>query len=178
MYIVKLNDISILSHYFLNKIAEDFKEKTKVLSSEAIETLKNYHWPGNVRELENIFKRICALSTDRIISKDQIIEFTDNFEKKTKEKIKENFDYNVTSYNSLNTFYDVFLDKLFETLDNETNIELHEKIISQVEKQLILKTLNYFFGNQIKSAELLGINRNTLRSKIKKYKLKYNTGKD
>jgi DNA-binding NtrC family response regulator len=155
-----------------------FSNNQKNLDQSAVSYLKNYHWPGNVRELENIFKRVCALSTDRTISKDNIIEFTDNFEKKTKEKIKENFDYNVTSYNSLNTFYDVFLDKLFETLDNETNIELHEKIISQVEKQLILKTLNYFSGNQIKSAELLGINRNTLRSKIKKYKLKYNTGKD
>ena len=63
--------------------------------------------------------------------------------KRLKKNVKENFDYNVTSYGSLNTFYDVFLDKLFETLDNDTNIELHEKIISQVEKQLILKTLNY-----------------------------------
>ena len=79
------------------------------------------------------------MSTERIISKNNIIEFTDSFEKKTKENIKENFDYNVTSYGSLNTFYDVFLDKLFETLDNDTNIELHEKIISQFEKQLILK---------------------------------------
>ena len=163
----------IQQNIFLNK----FSNNQKNLDQSGVDYLKNYHWPGNVRELENIFKRICALSTERIISKNNIIQFTDSFEKKTKEKIKENFDYNVTSYGSLNSFYDVFLDKLFETLDSDTNIELHEKIISQVEKQLILKTLNYCFGNQIKSAELLGINRNTLRSKIKKYKLKYNTGK-
>ena len=167
------DDIIDLAKHFLNK----FSNNQKNLDQSGVDYLKNYHWPGNVRELENIFKRICALSTERIISKNNIIQFTDSFEKKTKEKIKENFDYNVTSYGSLNSFYDVFLDKLFETLDSDTNIELHEKIISQVEKQLILKTLNYCFGNQIKSAELLGINRNTLRSKIKKYKLKYNTGK-
>ena len=93
------DDIIDLAKHFLIK----FSNNQKNLDQSAVNYLKNYHWPGNVRELENIFKRICALSTDRIISKDQIIEFTDNFEKKTKEKIKENFDYNVTSYNSLNS---------------------------------------------------------------------------
>ena len=80
------DDIIDLAKHFLIK----FSNNQKKLDESAINYLKNYHWPGNVRELENIFKRICALSTERIISKDNLIEFIDNFEKRTKEKIKEN----------------------------------------------------------------------------------------
>ena len=47
------------------------------------------------------------------------------------------------------------------------------KIYFEIEKQLISKTLKYFSGNQIKSSKLLGINRNTLRSKIQKYKISH-----
>ena len=78
---------------------------------------------------------------------------------------------NVKSYRSLNVFLQEFLDKLFDTLDNETEIQLFEKFISEIEKQLITKTLKYYSGNQIRSSKLLGINRNTLRSKIQKYKI-------
>ena len=166
------DDIIDLAKHFLFK----FSNNQKNLDQSAIDYIKNYNWPGNVRELENIFKRVCALSSERIISKDNLIEFFDNIEKRTTEKIKDNLDYSVASYNSLNAFFDIFLDKLFETLDNESKIELYDNIICQVEKQLISKTLVYFSGNQIKSAELLGINRNTLRSKIKKYKIKNKTG--
>ena len=70
-------------------------------------------------------------------------------------------------------FLQEFLDKLFDSLENETEIQLFEKFISEIEKQLISKTLTYFSGNQIKSSKLLGINRNTLRSKIQKYKISH-----
>ena len=60
-------------------------------------------------------------------------------------------------------FLQEFLDKLFDSLENETEIQLFEKFISEIEKQLISKTLKYFSGNQIKSSKLLGINRNTLK---------------
>ena len=46
-----------------------------------------------------------------------------------------------------------------------------KSLFLEIEKGLLKKTLNHFKGNQIKSSKLLGINRNTLRSKIKKYKL-------
>ncbi len=161
------NDIVDISKIFL----ANFSNNSKSLDSTALDFLMNYSWPGNVRELENLFKRVCALSSEKIVTGEIITEFLDKEEVTISDKNFKLEDDNVKSYRSLNVFLQEFLDKLFNTLDNETEIELFEKFISQIEKQLILKTLKYYSGNQIKSSKLLGINRNTLRSKIQKYKI-------
>ena len=156
--------VDIAKNFLVN-----FSNNEKSLDSNGIEFLKNYSWPGNIRELENLFKRVCALSTERIITGEILSEFLDKKETHlNNHKIQ---DVNVKSYSSLNVFLQEFLDQLFDTLENETEIQLFEKFISEVEKQLISKTLKYYSGNQIKSSKLLGINRNTLRSKIQKYKI-------
>ena len=54
---------------------------------------------------------------------------------------------------------------------SESDLNLFERVTSEFEKPMIIKTLNHFNGNQIKAAKLLGINRNTLRSKIKKFNI-------
>ena len=159
------NDIVDIAKSFL----VNFSNNEKSLDSNGIEFLKNYSWPGNIRELENLFKRVCALSTERIITGEILSEFIDK--KETLLNNHEIQELNVKSYSSLNVFLQEFLDQLFDTLENETEIQLFEKFISEVEKQLISKTLKYYLGNQIKSSKLLGINRNTLRTKIQKYKI-------
>ena len=159
------DDIVEIAKSFLVK----FSNNEKSLDSNGIEFLKNYSWPGNIRELENLFKRVCALSTDRIITGEILSEFLDKKETHLNNHNLQNV--SVKSYSSLNVFLQEFLDQLFDTLENETEIQLFEKFISEVEKQLISKTLKYYSGNQIKSSKLLGINRNTLRTKIKKYKI-------
>ena len=159
------DDIVEIAKSFLVK----FSNNEKSLDSNGIEFLKNYSWPGNIRELENLFKRVCALSTDRIITGEILSEFLDKKETHLNNHNLQNV--SVKSYSSLNVFLQEFLDQLFDTLENETEIQLFEKFISEVEKQLISKTLKYYLGNQIKSSKLLGINRNTLRTKIKKYKI-------
>ena len=156
--------VDIAKNFLVN-----FSNNEKSLDSNGIEFLKNYSWPGNIRELENLFKRVCALSTERIITGEILSEFIDK--KETLLNNHEIQELNVKSYSSLNVFLQEFLDQLFDTLENETEIQLFEKFISEVEKQLISKTLTYFSGNQIKSSKLLGINRNTLRSKIQKHKI-------
>ena len=159
------DDIVEIAKSFLVK----FSNNEKSLDSNGIEFLKNYSWPGNIRELENLFKRVCALSTDRIITGEILSEFLDKKETHLNNHNLQNL--SVKSYSSLNVFLQEFLDQLFDTLENETEIQLFEKFISEVEKQLISKTLKYYLGNQIKSSKLLGINRNTLRTKIQKYKI-------
>ena len=161
------NDIIDIAKNFL----VTFSENKKTMDNSALEFLKNYNWPGNIRELENLFKRVCALSMEKIITGEILSELLDKKETSTMEKDHKIEDTNVKSYSSLNLFLQEFLDKLFDTLDNETEIQLFEKFISEIEKQLITKTLKYYSGNQIRSSKLLGINRNTLRSKIQKHKI-------
>ena len=156
--------VDIAKNFLVN-----FSNNEKSLDSNGIEFLKNHTWPGNIRELENLFKRVCALSTERIITGDILSEFLDKKEiHVNNHKIE---DVSGKSYSSLNVFLQEFLDQLFDTLENESEIQLFDKFISEVEKQLISKTLKYYSGNQIKSSKLLGINRNTLRSKMQKYKI-------
>ncbi|MDC2966055.1 sigma-54 dependent transcriptional regulator [Alphaproteobacteria bacterium] len=156
--------VDIAKNFLVN-----FSNNEKSLDSNGIEFLKNHSWPGNIRELENLFKRVCALSTERIITGEILSEFLDK--KETHINNHKVQDVSEKSYSSLNVFLQEFLDQLFDTLENESEIQLFEKFISEVEKQLISKTLKYYSGNQIKSSKLLGINRNTLRSKMQKYKI-------
>ncbi len=161
------NDIIDIAKNFL----VTFSENRKTMDNSALEFLKSYNWPGNIRELENLFKRVCVLSTEKIITGEILSKLLDKKEISIVEKDHKIEGANVKSYSSLNLFLQEFLDDLFDTLDNETEIQLFEKFISEIEKQLISKTLKYYSGNQIRSSKLLGINRNTLRSKIQKYKI-------
>ncbi|MFL2679146.1 MAG: sigma 54-interacting transcriptional regulator [Alphaproteobacteria bacterium] len=164
-------DIINLSKHFLSK----FSNNQKRFDASATLFLKEYYWPGNVRELENLFKRVCALVSEKVINSKTLEKLMD------KEKKKINIDLSDTksSYNSLSEFINEFLVRLFETLDiNDSDIELYSRFLNEMEKPLIKKTLEYFNGNQIKSSKLLGINRNTLRSKISKYNLINTSRKD
>ena len=127
------NDIIDIAKNFL----ASFSNNDKSLDNGALEFLKNHNWPGNIRELENLFKRVCALSIEKIITPEILLEYLDKQEKPISDENYKLEDSNVKSYRSLNVFLQEFLDKLFETLDNETEIQLFDKFISEIEKQLI-----------------------------------------
>ena len=162
------NDIVSLSNHFLSK----YSENTKQIDQSSLEFLKSYNWPGNVRELENLFKRISVLSSENVISVDTIETLIDHQIKGVEATI--NKDKNINFSN----FFNEFLDKFFETIEDEnTKLNLYDKFLNEIEKPLIIKTLKYFKGNQIKTANVLGINRNTLRTKIAKHNLPKKIGK-
>ncbi len=162
------NDIVSLSNHFLSK----YSENTKQIDQSSLEFLKSYNWPGNVRELENLFKRISVLSSENVISVDTIETLIDHQIKGTEASI--NKDKNINFSN----FFNEFLDRFFDTIENENiQLNLYDKFLNEIEKPLIIKTLKYFKGNQIKTANVLGINRNTLRTKIAKHNLPKKIGK-
>ena len=163
------NDIVSLSNHFLSK----YSENTKQIDQSSLEFLKSYNWPGNVRELENLFKRISVLSSENVISVDTIETLIDHQIKGTEASI--NKDKNINFSN----FFNEFLDRFFDTIENENiQLNLYDKFLNEIEKPLIIKTLKYFKGNQIKTANVLGINRNTLRTKIAKHNLPKKIGKN
>ena len=162
------NDIVSLSNHFLSK----YSENTKQIDQSSLEFLKSYNWPGNVRELENLFKRISVLSSENVISVDTIETLIDHQIKGTEASI--NKDKNINFSN----FFNEFLDRFFDTIENENiKLNLYDKFLNEIEKPLIIKSLKYFKGNQIKTANVLGINRNTLRTKIAKHNLPKKIGK-
>jgi len=146
-------DIGPLAKYFLKDAEKRFETGRKELSREAKDLLGKYGWPGNVRELENAIRRACVLSNGTVIEKrDLLLEEANSF-----------------------TIKEFLEDKLKRYLKDMTKLEncnLYETVISEVEKALIRIVLNETGGNQLKTAKTLGINRNTLRTKIKEYRIK------
>jgi len=63
----RINDIPILTDFFIDKFNKRHGKDIKRITSMAIDTLMVYHWPGNIRELENCIERACILSTDKVI---------------------------------------------------------------------------------------------------------------
>jgi two-component system nitrogen regulation response regulator GlnG len=146
-------DVGLLAKHFLKDAEKRFETGKKELSKEAKDLMLKYSWPGNVRELENAIRRACVLSNGTVIEKrDLLLEEASSF------TIKE--------------FLEDKLKRYLKEMTKLENCNLYETVISEVEKALIKIVLNETGGNQLKAAKTLGINRNTLRTKIKEYRIK------
>ncbi len=155
----RLDDISDLAHHFLRK-AETQGLPVKRFEPDAVKRMQSYQWPGNVRELENFVQRIAALHPEEVITKTCIEEEL--------EQTSIRSDPIIEQEKSLPDFVANYLQSYFSSYGTDLPpIGLYERVIKQVEKPLILAALASTNGNQIKASELLGINRNTLRKKIK-----------
>lgn len=155
----RLDDISDLAHHFLRK-AETQGLPAKRFEPDSIKRMQSYQWPGNVRELENFVQRIVALHPEEIITKSCVEEELMNSQNPSEPLISEE--------KSLPDFVANHLQNYFSTFGADLPpVGLYERVIKEVEKPLLLAALASTNGNQIKASELLGINRNTLRKKIR-----------
>lgn len=156
----RTDDIPDLVTHFLRQ-SEKQGLPSKAFSAGAIEALKRARWPGNIRELENFVSRLCAVHVADEISGSAVEqEFA-------VQKTSSN-DRGPESYNSLSEFVENHLVQYFAGFQpNLPPDGLYHRIIQQIEVPLINATLASTSGNQIRAANLLGINRNTLRTRIK-----------
>jgi len=163
-------DIPDLVRHFLNR-AEAGGLAHKTLEQAALERLKRYRWPGNVRELENLTLRLAALYQDEIISAEIIeSELTDSQNSPAEEN-------GAGSDNSLGAAVERNLARYFSDHGDELPpAGLHDRILREIERPLISMCLSATKGNQIKAAELLGLNRNTLRKKIRELDISVGRG--
>jgi two-component system nitrogen regulation response regulator GlnG len=156
----RVEDIpDLVRHFFA--LAEKEGLPAKQIDQAAMNLLRRYRWPGNVRELENLVRRLAALYPQDVIGEGLIEQelstpaVTSAIEEPTGEI---NLGQAVERY--LNTYFGNFGDALPPP-------GLYHRILREVEYPLISAALAATRGNQIKAAELLGVNRNTLRKKIR-----------
>ena len=151
-------DIPELVKHFLAKSAEEGLP-WKMIDKQALEQLQVYNWPGNVRELENVVRRLAALYSEDTIGIDVIEAELSDITSPISEESKSN---------GISEAIELHIRDYFAIHKGALPAGgLYDRILKEVERPLIAYTLQFTRGNQLKSAKLLGLNRNTLRKKIR-----------
>ncbi|MEI6887943.1 MAG: sigma-54-dependent transcriptional regulator [Bacteroidales bacterium] len=138
-------DIALLSDHFLSHFNAKFRKNVKLIEPEAKQFLGKYDWPGNIRELRNVIERAVILETGDVIRAESL----------PSEIIRSG---RVKVLNQ-------------EETDKSEGFFSEGASLYDLEKQTISAALKKSGNNQTRASRLLGITRDTLRYKIKKYHL-------
>jgi two-component system, NtrC family, nitrogen regulation response regulator GlnG len=153
-------DIPVLVRHFVGKVVREGLP-SKRLDDAAMERLRSYRWPGNVRELENLIRRLAALYSQEVIGLPEIEaelgkmpETAELGHAVSAEGLAGAVEHHIRSYFAAHK-------------GGLPAAGLYDRVLREVERPLIVLTLGATRGNQLKAAHLLGLNRNTLRKKIR-----------
>jgi two-component system nitrogen regulation response regulator GlnG len=156
----RIADVPDLVRHFLWK-SEREGLPFKRFEPAAIERLKHHSWPGNVRELENLVRRLAVLIADEAISVSAV----------DAELNGEQHEH-ATATETLAQAVERHLADEFAAHGHALPPPgLYDRVLEEIERPLIAAALGAAHGNQIRAAQLLGLNRNTLRKKIRALKL-------
>jgi len=153
----RVGDIELLTNAILKRLAKSLEVNEIKLTKEALVKLKAYDFPGNVRELENMLERACVLCNDYVIDVNDLvfvgqkvnspskIEFTEN------QIVQNNVNGNLTAKNI-----------------NLAQITDIDQYLADIEREIIVKTLEITRWNRTSAAQMLGINLRSMRHRLKK----------
>lgn len=149
----------LVRHFLARAAAEGLSRKT--IDDSAIERLKEHRWPGNVRELENLVRRLAALCSQDVIGR-EVIDAA----------LAELPAHAEPGVNGLAHSVEQHLRAYFSAHGTALPAAgLYARILREVERPLISLCLEATRGNQIKASRVLGLNRNTLRKKIRELEI-------
>ncbi len=155
----RVDDIPLLADHFLARAVRDGLSPRR-FTDRAMDLIRAYSWPGNVRQLENTIRRLLVTSTEEEISRAETETVLGN--QPAMEPLKgggEGDKLSASVGKHLRRYFDLHGGVLPPP-------GLYARILREVEMPLIEIALDATGGNQAKCADLLGINRNTLRKKI------------
>ena len=155
----RVDDIPLLAEHFLAKSERDFAPLRR-LAPEARDLVRAYSWPGNVRQLENTLRRLMVTSSEAEIARAEVEAVLGN--QPAMEPLRgggEGEKLSASVAKHLKRYFDLHGGAL-------PPAGVYQRILREVELPLIEIALDATAGNQAKCADLLGINRNTLRKKI------------
>ncbi|MGH6968232.1 MAG: sigma 54-interacting transcriptional regulator, partial [Stellaceae bacterium] len=167
----RTEDIPALVRHFL-QLAHNEGLPLKMLDQPAMERLKSYRWPGNVRELENLVRRVAALYSQEVIGLDAVEA---ELAEATPPPI--NAAPEAAANEGLGTAAERHLRDYFNAHKGGLPpAGLYDRVLREIERPLIQLTLGATRGNQLRAAQLLGLNRNTLRKKIRELEIDVGRG--
>jgi len=160
----RLEDIPLLARHFLDR-ARASGLPSKQLATDALEALKAHAWPGNARELENLMRRMAALYPQEVIGADAVaVELAEAAPvagpdgQAAPMTLEQAVERHLASFMAAHK-------------DGMPVKELYDRVLAEVERPLLRVALSATRGNQIKAAAMLGLNRNTLRKKLRELEL-------
>jgi DNA-binding NtrC family response regulator len=148
-------DIPLLVQYFVKRFNAELSRAIKGADDDVLRQLQGYSWPGNVGELERAIKRACIVSTDDILTVEDIGGSLSDRRLSTQAEVESMLCRSVRT---------ALQERLVDSAANGPS-PLHA-IVDLVETTLVKEALAITGGNQVKAAEILGVNRATLRKKM------------
>jgi nitrogen regulation protein NR(I) len=153
-------DIAELARYFLRRFGPEINRNAQDIAPRALGKLMRYRWPGNVRELENTVRRALVIAKGTSLLPEDF--FLEELEGET----------DVTAQMDFEERLGKLMEPVFKELTQFARSIPDADLMSSVEKTLIKRALQETRGNQVQASLILGMSRNTLRSKIERYHIK------
>ena len=151
----RADDIGLLAQHFLERAAAEGLPR-KRLDAAGLAVLAAHGWPGNVRELENLMRRLAAIARDAVIPASAIAA-----------QLIGGITLAAEPAETLEAFIEAHLARYFVQFgEGLPPPGLYDRILAELERPLLKATLAAVRGNQLRAADVLGINRNTLRKKL------------
>ena len=159
----------LIRHFFTQVEREGLPPKQ--IDQAALDRMRRHRWPGNVRELENLARRLAALYPQETISAAVV-------EAELSQPALVSPSESHRGEDNLSSAVERYLARYFSGFDEGLPPPgLYHRILREVEGPLLSAALAATHGNQIRAADLLGVNRNTLRKKIRDLEIQvYRTG--
>ncbi len=151
----RLDDVAELAHYFLFRFNRELAMDLRAFAPHTLELLQNYSWPGNVRELQSVLKQAMFNATGHVL----LPEFLPETVRPQAEPSGSPASASSTPSSDLAV--------LIRSLLQRGETSIYPKVIDEVERILLTQVLQHTHGHQTQASELLGLNRTTLRHKLR-----------
>lgn len=146
------DDLNMLVQHCLRKFSQELGRNVRTVAPDTLNHLKAYSWPGNIRELQNVLKQALLAASGDILLPAFLPELTGD-----------NLDTPPLPSTSLNPE----LESLVEELISSHSTDVYATVHSYIDRFLLKRVLEHTGGSQHKAARLLGVARQTLRTKLK-----------
>jgi two-component system nitrogen regulation response regulator GlnG len=145
----RLEDVAELAHYFLFRFNRELGLDVRSIDPAALEVLQAYSWPGNVRQLQSVLKQAMLAATGPVILPDFLPDEVRGGPVKAHPHPESD------------------LESLIESCLQNPDGKVYDKVFAAVERVLFARVLRHTHGHQARASELLGLNRATLRTKLR-----------
>jgi DNA-binding NtrC family response regulator len=155
-------DVPKLVSHFLKRFSLELNRTIKGVDERVLRLFQDYTWPGNVRELESVIQRACVLAPGEVILPGDLGESMQGPHVLDRAEVDSGLEFAVRR---------AWRERLIEKKGGAEGSPFHD-IVQRVEATLVREVLSMTSGNQLRAAELLGVNRTTLRNKMQLYDIK------